>query len=96
MARPGVVFRALAAAGAFTLVAALAVAAVGREVPVEVHTRQRWHTVPGPEALPDHVHLFLNAPSLPAPDQLMFHIKGRTARVLRQEFPQLARAQYVD
>ena len=43
------------------------------------------------EAMPDHVHLFLNTPPRLAPDQLMFRIKGRTSRWLRQEFPHLRR-----
>ena len=41
------------------------------------------------EVMPEHVHLFLNCPPTLAPDQLMFRIKGATARVLRQEFPAL-------
>lgn len=43
-------------------------------------------TVVALEVLPDHVHLFLNCPPTIAPYQLMFLIKGRTARVLRKEF----------
>ncbi|HVA92081.1 MAG TPA: IS200/IS605 family transposase [Chloroflexota bacterium] len=43
------------------------------------------------EVLPDHVHLFLNCPPTIAPYQLMFSLKGRTARVLRAEFPHLLR-----
>ncbi len=37
----------------------------------------------------DHVHLFIVAPPNIAPDQIMFRLKGYTARVLRQEFPHL-------
>ena len=43
------------------------------------------------EVMPDHVHLFLNGPPGMAPDQIMFRLKGRTSRVLRQEFPHLRR-----
>jgi putative transposase len=43
------------------------------------------------EIMPDHVHLFLNGPPRIAPDQIMFRLKGRTSRVLRQEFPHLQR-----
>jgi len=43
------------------------------------------------EVMPDHVHLFVNCPPTLAPCQIMFHIKGRSARVLRQEFPHLRR-----
>lgn len=38
---------------------------------------------------PEHIHLFLNCPPNIAPSDLMHRIKGRTARILRQEFPQL-------
>lgn len=37
----------------------------------------------------DHVHLFVNAPPLYSPAQLMHRIKGYTAKVLREEFPDL-------
>lgn len=36
---------------------------------------------------PDHVHLFINCPPTIAPYQVIHRIKGRTARFLRQEFP---------
>lgn len=36
---------------------------------------------------PDHVHLFINCPPTIAPYQIIHRIKGRTARFLRQEFP---------
>jgi putative transposase len=38
---------------------------------------------------PEHVHLFLNCPPNIAPSDLMHRIKGRTARMLRKEFPEL-------
>lgn len=41
------------------------------------------------EIMPDHVHLFLNAPPDIAPDQIMFRIKGASSRYLRAEFPHL-------
>ncbi|MBI4850753.1 MAG: IS200/IS605 family transposase [Acidobacteria bacterium] len=43
------------------------------------------------EIMPDHVHLFLNCPTNISPDQIMFRIKGYSSRVLRMEFPVLAR-----
>ncbi|MBX7223292.1 MAG: IS200/IS605 family transposase [Blastocatellia bacterium] len=43
------------------------------------------------EIMPDHIHLFLNCPPTLAPDQIMFRIKGYSARVLRQEFAHLQR-----
>lgn len=39
----------------------------------------------------EHVHLFLNCPPNIAPSDLMHRIKGRSARLLRQEFPELMR-----
>ena len=55
--------------------------------------------VPALEVMPDHVHLpstgsgrrFVNCPPTLAPCRIMFHIKGRSARVQRQEFPHLRR-----
>lgn len=41
------------------------------------------------EVMPDHVHLFVSAPPMLAADQIMFRLKSYTARVLRQEFPDL-------
>lgn len=41
------------------------------------------------EVMPDHVHLFLNAPPDIAADQIMFRIKGASSRYLRAEFPHL-------
>jgi putative transposase len=43
------------------------------------------------EVMADHVHLFLNSSPGIAPDQIMFRLKRRTSRVLRQEFPHLRR-----
>lgn len=41
--------------------------------------------------MPDHVHLFVGVGPTEAPAQVPRALKGRTARVLRQEFPQLRR-----
>jgi len=38
---------------------------------------------------PEHLHLFINSPPDIAPSKLMHRIKGRTARFLRKEFPEL-------
>lgn len=40
---------------------------------------------------PDHLHLFVSAPPSLAVSQIIFRLKGYTARVLRQEFPHLLR-----
>lgn len=39
------------------------------------------------EIMDDHVHLFLNCPPALAPKDIMFRVKGRSARFLRKEFP---------
>lgn len=41
------------------------------------------------EIMPDHVHLFVKAPPTLAPQHIANQLKGYTARVLRDEFPQL-------
>jgi putative transposase len=43
------------------------------------------------EVMVDHVHLFVNCPPTLAPCQIVFCVKGRASRVLRQEFPELRR-----
>ena len=43
------------------------------------------------EVMPDHVHVFLSAAPQWAPNQLIGRFKGKSARLLRQEFPQLQR-----
>jgi putative transposase len=41
------------------------------------------------DVMPDHVHLFVEAPPTLAPQQLAAQFKGSTSRVLRQRFPAL-------
>jgi putative transposase len=43
------------------------------------------------EVMADHVHLFLSCPPTLAPCQIVFRVKGRSSRRLRQEFPPLRR-----
>jgi len=43
------------------------------------------------ETMPDHVHLFVNAPPDIAPSILVGRIKGYSSRILRQEFSVLQR-----
>ena len=47
-----------------------------------------WQIV-AKEVMPDHVHLFVRVGPTDAPAQVVRAFKGRTARVLRQEFPHL-------
>jgi putative transposase len=41
------------------------------------------------EIMPDHVHVFIQAKPIIAPNTLIGQIKGYTSRVLRQEFKEL-------
>ncbi|MGF1523869.1 MAG: IS200/IS605 family transposase [Leptolyngbyaceae cyanobacterium] len=43
------------------------------------------------EVMPDHVYLFVNAHPDLAPNQIVRYVKGRSARMLRQEFPKLCK-----
>ena len=43
------------------------------------------------EILPDHLHLFVSAIPQWAPNQLVARFKGKSSRILRQEFPFLRR-----
>jgi putative transposase len=47
-----------------------------------------WQIV-AKEVMPDHVHLFVRVCTTDAPAEVVRALKGRTARVLRQEFPHL-------
>ena len=38
---------------------------------------------------PDHVHILLSAPPWISPSQIMQYIKGRSSRLLQDEFPEL-------
>ncbi|MDT5255365.1 MAG: REP-associated tyrosine transposase, partial [Mycobacterium sp.] len=49
-----------------------------------------WQIV-AKEVMPDHVHLFVRVGPTDAPAQVVRAFMGRTARVLRQEFPYLRR-----
>ena len=40
---------------------------------------------------PDHIHLFLDCPQHLAISQIVFSLKGYTARILRKEFKRLSR-----
>jgi putative transposase len=53
-----------------------------------------WQTV-AREVVPDHVHLFAQIGPIDAPAQVVRAFTGRTARVLRSEFPCLRRLEKV-
>jgi putative transposase len=41
------------------------------------------------EIMPDHVHLFINAPTHESAAEIARWVKGRASKLLRDEFPQL-------
>lgn len=43
------------------------------------------------EVMPDHVHLYVNAPPDLAPAEIAARIKGRSSHHMRREFPVIAR-----
>jgi len=43
------------------------------------------------EVMPDHVHLFVSAVPQMAPNEVVGRFKGKSARLIRQEFPLLKR-----
>lgn len=46
-------------------------------------------TLHATEVMPDHVHLFVEADPTLCPAEIVNRFKGRTSRLLRQEFPSL-------
>ena len=54
----------------------------------QIAAEHGWDIV-AKEVMPDQVHLFVGVGPTDAPAQVVWAFKGRTARVLRQEFPHL-------
>jgi putative transposase len=54
----------------------------------EVVTENRWQLI-AIEIMPDHVHLLLNLKPSDSAADVARRIKGRSAKLLRSEFPQL-------
>lgn len=59
-----------------------------QEIIFELVTEQGWKLI-ALEVMPDHVHMFINAPTSEAPSQIAKWVKGRAYYHLRQEFPEL-------
>ncbi len=57
-----------------------------KELIYEVCLKYEWEIL-SLEIMPDHVHLFLSVSPEWSPVNIMFRIKGYTARILRKEFP---------
>jgi putative transposase len=51
--------------------------------------RENNREIIAPETMPDHVHLFIKADPSVAPNNIIARIKGRSSRILRNEFPAL-------
>lgn len=54
----------------------------------QIAAEHGWEIV-AKEVMPDHVHLLVRVGPTDAPAQVVRAFRGRTARVLRQEFPHL-------
>jgi putative transposase len=65
-----------------------AVASRLREICNEVAKENGW-TILRLAIQPDHVHLFVEATPKEAPHEIVRAFKGRSSRILRQEFPHL-------
>jgi putative transposase len=58
---------------------------------IETKTSSLRVSIVAMEVMPDHVHLFINATPQFSPDQIMFHLKGFTSRMLRLKYRSLLR-----
>jgi len=65
-----------------------AVAVRLREICEEVAHERGW-TILRLSIQPDHVHLFVEATPREAPHEIVRAFKGRSSRILREEFPHL-------
>jgi putative transposase len=59
-----------------------------RQIVWEVCQEKDWQII-ALEIMPDHVHLFVDVPPDVAAHKVANAIKGRSSRLLRQEFPHL-------
>jgi putative transposase len=59
-----------------------------KELLTEVAT-EHGMTIHAMEVMPDHVHLFIEADPTLCVAEIVNRLKGRTSRILRQEFPSL-------
>jgi len=65
-----------------------AVATRLQEIIFELVTEHSWRLI-ALEVMPDHVHLFINAPTHESAAEIAKWVKGRASRYLREEFPEL-------
>jgi putative transposase len=59
-----------------------------QQIIFDLVTEHNWKLI-ALEIMPDHVHMLINAPTDEAPSQIAKWVKGRAAKLLRDEFPQL-------
>lgn len=59
-----------------------------QEIIFELVQEHGWKMI-ALEVMPDHVHLFINAPTHEAPADIARWVKGRASNYLRKEFPGL-------
>lgn len=59
-----------------------------REIVWQVCQEKGWIVI-ALEIMPDHIHLLVNVPPTVPAHQIVKAIKGRSSRLLRQEFPHL-------
>ncbi len=59
-----------------------------QQIIFDLVTEHNWKLI-ALEIMPDHVHLFINAPTNESPADIARWIKGRASKILREEFPQL-------
>ncbi len=57
-----------------------------QEIIFELVQEHNWRLI-ALEIQPDHVHMFINAPTDEAPSQIAKWVKGRASHHLRKEFP---------
>lgn len=57
-----------------------------KEIVHEVASEHGW-TVRALETMPDHVHLFIQADNDHSPAEIARAFKGRTSKILREEYP---------
>ena len=58
------------------------------ELLLEIAKENQWEIMAS-QIMPDHVHLFIRVRPADSPSDVAMLLKGRTSRVLRQEFPWL-------
>ncbi len=59
-----------------------------REIIMDTAKENNWEII-ALEIMPDHVHLFIKADPTIAPNNVIARIKGKSSRILRNEFPSL-------